>query len=157
MQRNNALENYYFPFAYFEDIFRFLPRQASLFTATVDGRVIAASIYLHHKHYFHYYFSASDGQFFSRCPNNLMVYEAIRWAQAQGFHYCSLGGGYHRNGEDSLFAFKASFSQERAPFHVYRRIHNPQWYEALAGAYASEKKISLQDALQSQYFPVYRQ
>lgn len=158
MKRAEARAFYFFSESFFRDLFLFLPSQSSLFAAYYQGQIIAASIFLHHGLYMHYYFSGSDERFLHVCPNNLMVHEALRWGKAQGYQRCNLGGGYHANGNDTLFSFKASFSASRADFYTYRRVYDQTRYDAVCQAYFDYHAVPEEKRLSSgSFFPIYRE
>lgn len=157
MDRAQAKAFYYFSEGFFQELFAFLPGQASLFGAYYQGEVIAASVFLHHGIYMHYYFSGSDERFLHLCPNNLMVYEALLWGKAQGYQTVNLGGGYHCNGDDSLFAFKASFSSQRRDFYVYQKIFSQEQYDYLCALYRRDKESRHEPVEEGNgFFPLYR-
>ncbi len=59
--------------------------------ALLKDRVIAASLFLHYKRCLHYKYSASDESYLEHSPNHLIVWDAIRWACAQGFSELDFG------------------------------------------------------------------
>jgi hypothetical protein len=156
MRRNEADEFYYFSLEFFENLFGRLKENISLFAASFEGRIISAGIFLHCGEYMHYYFSGSDETYLRLCPNNLLLYEAICWAKSEGFKVFNLGGGFHNGGDDSLFAFKSSFSSQRVEFYTYSRIHDQKIYDTLCKAHAKFNKIEFSSIEQDAYFPLYR-
>lgn len=156
MKRNQAAEFYYFSPEFFYDLFEQLKGNISLFHAVYKDTVVAASVFLHAGDYIHYYFSGSDSDFLELCPNNLLIFEALGWAKKEGYKIMSLGGGYHNSGQDSLFKFKASFSDRRIDFCTYKRIHDQAFYHELVKAYADFNKRETGTLENESFFPFYR-
>lgn len=156
MKRNQAAEFYYFSQDFFRDLFKQMGKSISLFIATRDGKAVAASIFLHAGDYIHYYFSGSDSDFLELCPNNLLIFTCMEWARKEGYRILSLGGGYHNNGQDSLFKFKSSFSGLRRDFCTYTRIHDKDAYDSLCQKFRSFYKLTQGSDASQGYFPEYR-
>ncbi|MGE5483103.1 MAG: lipid II:glycine glycyltransferase FemX [Bacteroidota bacterium] len=146
MERNEAMKYYYFPPSFFSDLVRRLIPPAYLLTAWLNDRVIASSLFMGHGPFLHYHFSGSDREYQGLGTNNLVLYEAAKLGQSIGARRFHLGGGYSAP-EDSLFRFKASFSNVRAQFYVGRKIHNQAVYDQLC---------NLRGPSKSGRFPAYR-
>lgn len=153
MRRQQASPSYFFPLSFFKDILELLGQHASLFVALHDEKVVTAAIFMHYGDYVHYHFSGSDADYLHLCANHLLVYEVAKWAQQQGAQFFHLGGGLQPN--DSLFMFKSGFSDKRAPFYTYRRIHDSACYEQLG-----KRKLEVEglsgSAVDDGFFPQYR-
>ena len=154
MARNEAGEAYLFSRDFLDDICQLLGNSVRLFSACYEGQTIAASLFLFGGKLAHYYLSGSNANFLHLSPNNLLLYEAILWAQGQGYKMFDLGGGIHPG--DSLFHFKASFSKKTADFYTYSRTHNEPVYRALCEARERYDGMSQDELMQSDYFPAYR-
>lgn len=155
MERNEAEGAYIFSRKFFDNLFHLLAKYSSLFCARYKDKIIAASLFLFKKDFFHYYLSGSDAGFLSLCPNNLLLYETISWAKEQGFKIFNLGGGFREN--DSLFSFKSSFSKTSLEFYTYSRIHNEEAYRILCVAKENSRTDKrLGEAGRVDYFPAYR-
>jgi CelD/BcsL family acetyltransferase involved in cellulose biosynthesis len=78
--------------------------------ASVEGRPIAAAVFLAHNGVLTYKYGASDPRFLDRRPNNLLFMHAIRWGCERGLHTFDLG----RTDLDheSLRAFKLMWGAE---------------------------------------------
>ncbi len=103
----------------------------------------AGIIILRYGDYAHYFLSGSikPGQ------TNSLVWNAIKWAKAQGCKIFNLGGGLKEG--DSLESFKRSFSHDSKPFYTYRRTHNLEVYNQICAS----KGI---DQTRTDYYPAYR-
>jgi hypothetical protein len=85
--------------------------------ASYQGRPIAASMFLHFRPRAIYKFGASDLSFQHLRPNNLVMWEAIRWYAGQGFD--SLDFGRTSMANEGLRRFKLGFgTTERAITYV---------------------------------------
>lgn len=150
MDRNHALERYYFPLDYFLAFFEQMTANARFVLAIYEDRVIAGTLYLHDEANVYSYLGGADHAFQQVRPTNAMVYDTILWGKSRGKVRLILGGGYQPN--DGIFRFKASFSPLRARFHTYKRIHIPQIYALLCNEWTRRNGTEAQDA----YFPAYR-
>lgn len=151
MERNQALDSYYFPLDFFEAFFRNMPTNARFVMAKYKGRVVAATLYLHDNDSVYSYLGGADHSAQQVRPTNALVYDTILWAKRQGKKRLVLGGGYQPN--DGIFRFKSSFSPLVAKFYVYRRIHMPVEYERLCKAWTEYYRSDLDP---DRYFPAYR-
>lgn len=151
MDRNNALSKYYFSREYFGAFFETLPNNACFMLARYQGKIIAGTLYLHDDSDVYSYLGGADQAYQHARPSNAVVFETIRWAQAQGKRRLILGGGYMP--DDGIFRFKASFSPLRAQFNVYRKIHSPSAYRELTQAW---ERNTGSDPAATRYFPIYR-
>jgi serine/alanine adding enzyme len=150
MDRQGALEAYYFPPGYFRSFLEHLRDNSRILLAEHEGRVIAATLYLHDDTDAYSYLGGADHAFQRLRPTNAIVYEMIRWARARGKQRLVLGGGYGPG--DGIMRFKASFSPLRAPFHVYKRVHLPDAYAALCEAWRDHYGVDGETG----FFPPYR-
>jgi len=78
-----------------------------VFTASHQGRVIAAAVFLHHRRHALYKFGASDYDAQDLRPNNLLMWEAILHYREQGF--ASLDFGRTSLANAGLRRFKLGF------------------------------------------------
>jgi hypothetical protein len=76
-----------------------------------------------------------------------------RWAKSRGNRVFHLGGGVGGS-EDSLFRFKAGFSQQRHPFHTWRMVADETVYRRLVKRWESRHGAEA-DGLDG-FFPAYR-
>jgi serine/alanine adding enzyme len=133
MERNEALDSYFLDLAYFAAIFEELPAGARFTLAEHDGRVVAATLYLHDSDDVYSYLGGADHDYQHLRPTNAVIHDTIAWARAAGKRRLVLGGGYRPG--DGIFRFKASFSPLRATLELARRVHLPDDYEALVAAW----------------------
>lgn len=157
MDRRNARKIYYFPREFYHLLFEKLGENVSLFLARHEGQIVSGSLFLSRGSYSHYFLSGTRQEAHSPGATNLLLYEAAIWAKKQGYTVFNLGGGYAVN--DSLFRFKASFSEATADFFKYSKVHDESKYQELCEAidkYDSKHKPHGMLPAQSDYFPYYR-
>lgn len=151
MERNQALDAYYFSLDLFVAFFEGMPANARFVLAKYKDQVVAATLYLHDNDSVYSYLGGADHSFQQIRPTNAVVYDTILWAKRVGKKRLVLGGGYQP--DDGIFRFKSSFSPLVARFHVYKRIHLPDEYGSLCKAWSEYYHSDLDlDA----YFPAYR-
>lgn len=146
MRRRDAADYYFFSESFFKALLEKVKPRPFLLTAWLDGRAIASALFLRFGQFLHYHFAGSDPNFHKFGPNNLIIYEAALQGIRLGARRLHLGGGY-RDAEDSLFRFKASFSDVRTHFYVGRQIHDQQTYDRLCAILGRNDEG---------YFPAYR-
>jgi serine/alanine adding enzyme len=150
MDRQGALDSYYLPPEYFVSFLDQLPGNSRILLAELDGRVIAATLYLHDDTDAYSYLGGADHEVQHARPTNAIVHEMIRWTREQGLQRLVLGGGYAPN--DGIMRFKASFSPLRADFRVYRHVHLRDEYAGLRDAWRRRHG----GAAEQRFFPPYR-
>jgi lipid II:glycine glycyltransferase (peptidoglycan interpeptide bridge formation enzyme) len=151
MQRNQALDKYYFPLDYFLAFFEQMPDRARFALAEQRGQIIAATLYLHDDQDVYSYLGGADQTFQQSRPTNAVVFDTIQWARRSGKRRLILGGGY--TPDDGIFRFKSNFSPLRGRFKVYRHIHLPDRFAELCTAWAKHYNCPIPAA---GYFPIYR-
>ncbi len=146
MQRRNAADYYFFSELFFKELLEKVKPRPFLLTACLGDRAIASALFLRFDQFLHYHFSGSDPDFQRFAPNDLIIYEAAVQGIRLGAKRLHLGGGY-KGTEDSLFRFKASFSDVRTPFYIGRQIHDQEAYDKLCIVLGRNDEG---------YFPAYR-
>jgi len=143
MRRVHADDFYFFERAYWERLGE-LP--LARFDAEIDGEVVASALCLATPPWLHYHLSGTTDAGRTTGSSTLVLLEAARWAQANGYERFHLGGGLGGK-EDSLHHFKARFDPEGlVPAAVGKAIHDEDAYRRLSGGEASYDG----------FFPAYR-
>ena len=144
MRRVNADDFYFFEPAYWERLGE-LPLVR--FDAGIDGEVVASALCLATPPWLHYHLSGTTDAGRTTGSSTLVLLEAPRWAQANGYERFHLGGGLGGN-EDSLHHFKARFDPEGlVPAAVGKAIHDEDAYRRLSGG----SEVAFEG-----FFPAYR-
>ena len=143
MRRLDADAFYFFEPAYWERLGK-LPLVR--FDAELGGEVVASALCLATPPFLHYHLSGTTDAGRSTGSSTLVLLEAARWAQANGYERFHLGGGLGGR-EDSLHHFKARFDPEGlVDAAVGKAIHDEDAYRRLSGGEGSYNG----------FFPAYR-
>ncbi len=157
MQRQGATERWMFPDTYFPACHKYLGDGGStLFFGWVGDELASACFLIHGFDTAYYHFGGSDERFHQMRASNLVMTEAIRWAQENGYKSFHFGGGVSSDDDDPLAQFKRGFGAQKYPLHTYGRIHSDIAYNLLR-----EYKLSYEEKIQQNignpdYFPIYR-
>ena len=144
MRRVNADDFYFFEPAYWERLGE-LPLVR--FDAEIAGEVVASALCLATPPWLHYHLSGTTDAGRTTGSSTLVLLEAARWAQANGYERFHLGGGLGGK-EDSLHHFKARFDPEGlVPAAVGKAIHDEDAYRRLSGG----SEVAFEG-----FFPAYR-
>jgi hypothetical protein len=150
MQRVGARERYLFPRDYFEAMLRCDDFQTVLIVCQTDHPVCAGMFTLcggiSQAH-----LSGTLTDCLSLSPRRLMVDTARSWAKAAGARVLHLGGGVGSQ-RDSLFDFKAGFSQDTNTFRTLQWVVDGQEYSDLL---SRSRQLGNRNQ-PGDYFPLYR-
>lgn len=149
MDKDNADDYYYFNREFYESVCHDFKDNARIFYATLDDKIIAASIMIYANGRMNYHLSGSLREYANLAPTNLLLYKAALWGMEQGYKTLYMGGGVG-SGEDSLFKFKKSFyrKDDLPRFHIGKRIFDEEKYAMLLELSGNDKDVS--------FFPQYR-
>lgn len=136
MQKVGAGEFYYFDERYFADMKG--SSHTALLSVMQEDEMIAGAVFMRYGRFFHYHLSGSRRDALKLSPNNIMLWEAIKYGKALGCEIFHFGGGLTDSMEDNLFRFKSKFSREYADFYIGKRIHNRQIYDGLIQKWEEE-------------------
>lgn len=111
----------------------------------LQDETIASAIFMSYNNYFHYHLAGSKREYLKFAPNNLLLWEAIKYANEKGLKMLHLGGGLTDSTEDNLFKFKSSFSKMYLNFYIGKRVHNKEIYNFLINEWEEKnnKKASI--------------
>ncbi|MDF2877904.1 MAG: hypothetical protein K0S30_1000 [Clostridia bacterium] len=143
MDKVDASDFYYFDDRYYEDIKE--NNYCVLLNVIREDKAIAAAIFMGYGEYFHYHLAGSLKEELKYSPNNLLLWEAIKYALNKGYKKMHFGGGLTDSLEDNLFKFKSSFSKEHADFYIGKRIHQKEVYQYLINEWErkNNRKVNL--------------
>ncbi|EOR93845.1 hypothetical protein ADIARSV_2982 [Arcticibacter svalbardensis MN12-7] len=147
MDRLSASKDYYFDEDYFFKILQTKEFNSKLVlvyhgTEMICGAVIICSMNVIRNH-----LSATNKDYLKESPSKLLTDEISVVGRQMGMKYFHLGGGVGGK-EDSLFAFKASFSNLYLDDHLWCLIADQEAYQFLV----NKGKIEVDNG----YFPLYR-
>lgn len=108
------------PSAFFKNAFEYIISKGNgnVVSALYSGKVIASSIFLHFGAHSIYKYGASDMDFQNLRPNNLMMWEAIKWYRNRGYETLNLGRTEIEN--QGLVQFKRSWGATESTLNYYR-------------------------------------
>jgi hypothetical protein len=107
-------------FAFFRNIHEHLLSKGNGFVvlARIGGIPIAGSVFLHMRNKAIYKYGASDMRFQNLRPNNMVMWEAIKWCSENGF--TSLNFGRTSTGNEGLRRYKLGYGTEEQTLRYYR-------------------------------------
>ncbi len=154
MRRVGAKGFYLFSDEYFDDLKRALKEKLDLWVVvSADGEFAAGAVFTVTNGIIEYHLGGTAEPFLGVAPSKLMFSDVRTWGKEGGHRILHLGGGL--GGEtDSLFKFKAGFSQDHSSFHTFRMVLDQEKYGRLEKKW---RELSGQPSSDQEAFPVYRQ
>lgn len=117
------------------------------------GAVVAGGVFVEMGGLVHYHLSATANDCLRFGPNKLLIPAMRAWSQGRMNRVLHLGGGVG-GAYDSLFHFKAGFSDAQADFYSYRLIVDQSKYESLSRMVATP--AGEEQSISTNFFPAYR-
>jgi hypothetical protein len=154
MDRVEAKNNFYFNQEYFTGLSN-LNNKIHLCIIELENQIACAAIFTECCEIVQYHLGGTNNDFLKLAPNKLMIDSMRLWAKRRGNKVLHLGGGVG-SAKDSLYHFKAGFSQQRHTFLVMRLIIDAEKYFNLVQLRAKELKKAPEVFYQSNFFPAYR-
>jgi hypothetical protein len=149
MERCAADKFYFFSDRYLQELRETLGERVHLCTVLSQcGEVAAAGLFTSVTGIVQAHLAGTANKYLPHAPSKLMFEHACRWAKDTGHRILHLGGGVG-GCEDSLFQFKAGFSNLRNDFYTYRMILDDEKYRVLEQH--NRNTHSMPD-----FFPIYR-
>jgi hypothetical protein len=153
MTRLNATGFYMFSDEYFLNLRRALDSHLHLITAhNPQGVVVAAGLFISTNGIVQYHLGATHEDYLRAAPSKLVFEYAIRSAKAEGSRVLHLGGGLGAK-NDSLFHFKAGFSNSVHRFYTFHMILDGRKYAMLNTRWQEQGGKPDEDSC---FFPSYR-
>lgn len=152
MDRVRAKQYYYFDQNYFKKLIQVKGAEVWIFAVHLHGEIGAAGIFTLCNGIVQYHLGGTKARFFKEAPMKLVFDEVRLWANNRGAAVFHLGGGVGGR-EDSLFAFKAGFSDKRHRFLLWKWIINQEAYDKLCEQKGLERE---RNTTETSFFPAYR-
>jgi hypothetical protein len=150
MDRVGAASTYYFDRSYFEALRSAVGKERlHLFVVKDDERTLAGALFAETDGVVQYHLGGTHTADLKWQPHKLLYWTVALWAKGRQNRMLHLGGGLGGR-EDSLFHFKAGFSDARLPFYTWRKILNAELVDSMLAS------LGLQHE-DSDFFPAYRQ
>ncbi len=146
MRKVRARDFYFFEKKYYDEIIN--NSNFVLLRVRKNAETLAAAIFMKYGDYFHYHLSGSRKEYLNFAPNNILLWEAIKYAKREGCKEMHLGGGLTDSPEDSLFRFKKKFSSNCKHFYIGKRVHDQKIYEKLIKRWENEHGVKAKMLLQ---------
>jgi hypothetical protein len=112
------------PFSLFKSLHRHVISQdlGFIILAEWEGKVIAGVLFLTYQDTIYYKFNASDENHLQKRPNHLAIWEALRYACADGYKHCDFGRCSPE--EEGLRIFKSRWGAEEvsSPYYYYPKV-----------------------------------
>jgi hypothetical protein len=141
MIRDRASSRYFFPDAYFEELFS-SPGAWLAMARAPDGQVASAALGVSSDGVLHYYLGGTADAYLARSPAKNVFAALVELCTQLGVPL-NLGGGIQPG--DSLEEFKRGFANAIFRLHTHEILCNPEVYAELSGGRPGEG-----------YFPAYR-
>jgi hypothetical protein len=155
MRRVAAAGSYLFDEAYFSLLTQELSGVSELFVVLAAGQVAAATLCTFCNGIVQDHLGGTRGEFLRYSPDRLVVDAERLWAKDAGAEVLHLGGGVGAQ-QDSVFRYKAGFSDRRHTFCTWRWIVQPGAYSKLCADRAAENKAGESRPAATDFFPEYR-
>jgi len=106
---------------YFTNILNGLTtKQVLVIEASVEDKIIGFRLVLLHKNYMYDFYAGSDKTYYSYYPNDLLVWETLKFGVNNGFKIFNFGGAGHPDKKYGVRDFKKSFGGELVNTGVFR-------------------------------------
>ena len=156
MHRVRAQHGYFFEEDYFFGLAEQLGETLQLFLVRAPNEeIVGGGLFTLCDGIVQYHLGGTRTAALKASPTALLFDQVRIWAQQQGAQLLHLGGGVGGVG-DSLFQYKAGFSQRRHTFATWRWIIAPEVYARLTEARERWAGQANLDLAASDYFPAYR-
>ncbi|CAM4381767.1 GNAT family N-acetyltransferase [Zobellia nedashkovskayae] len=157
MRRVNADESYFFNDRYFYQFMLSSFFKTELLLCVIDetNEVIAGAMFIKMDDIVQYHLSGYKEEYLNLNAIKLIIDTMRINATEEGYKYFNLGGGKGVK-NDSLFAFKSTFSKNHKPAKFWKYIVNPKVYKDLTEKQKEFLSDSTNDG-ESNFFPAYRQ
>ncbi len=126
-----------------------------LFVARIGSTVVAAGLYSLCRGITQAHLGAFREEYAAISPVRLLDDTARRWAAASGARVFHLGGGVGGR-QDSLFQYKASFSDRRHEFATWQWVVDENTYGRLCREREGRAGSQGWQEVDTDYFPAYR-
>ncbi|BAZ54057.1 hypothetical protein NIES4103_67420 [Nostoc sp. NIES-4103] len=156
MERVDAAVGFYsFDFAYYYEMYKALGEKLHLCVVEYENEVACVGLYTEVCGIVQSTLGGTKNKFVSLSPSSLETDFARYWAKERGNEFLHLGGGVGAS-KDSVYAFKAGFSQLKHNFMTLRLILDEEKYHYLVELRAKSLNIQPEKLMESKFFPAYR-
>jgi len=150
MRRVNALPEYFFDKEYFNALLHSDRFNTRIFLAYIKEKPVAGGLFTFTNDVIQVHLLSTRNKYLYYSPAKLLVDEVSLIGRAENMRYMHLGGGYGGK-YDSLFGWKAGFSDMHFDFYTWRYINSNDVYNDLVA-----DAVHGQEVADCDYFPLYR-
>jgi len=155
MKRVHAQEDYFFDEAYFRNILNARDFEMHIFVCLLDDELVCGGLFSLCNGIVQAWLTATGEEYLKVAPMKLLFDEVRIWANQVGAICFHLGGGLGAE-QDSLFRFKAGFSNTLHKFSVWQIISMRNEYQEISRIKTSWDKEQNREPVKGHYFPIYR-
>lgn len=149
MDRNNAMDYYYFDEGYFNSCVELFQDNLLLVEAVYEEKVIAMGFYFVYKNYIHIHLSGTLSDYLYLSPAYVLRYGVTQWGKENGYKMIHHGGGRTNSPDDGLLKFKKQFGKNTEfQFFIGKKIWNKEIYKQLCQMRNVDGNV--------EFFPAYR-
>jgi len=149
MARVQAESYYYFDESYFFNMLNSADFESSVLLLYLGDEITCGAFVTFSNNIMQFHLAATNNKYLQEGPMKLLIDEATIVGRENNMQYLHLGGGVGGK-EDSLFEFKAGFSDKILSFKTWRFVSDQEAYDKLVQARWANQTIS------SDFFPLYR-
>ena len=155
MQKNEALDYYFFPREYYVQLKEALGDAVKLYFAKFEGEIVTAAMFFLKGNIIHYHLSGTPLRHLKHSGLKVILDHVRIWGTENGYSWLNLGGGVNCR-EDSLLEFKCGFSKNLVDFQLAKLVTDPGLYSELNQMRADHEVQNGLKTVSSGYFPQYR-
>ncbi|WP_316843051.1 GNAT family N-acetyltransferase [Pedobacter gandavensis] len=149
MKRIGASDSYLFPGSYFRDLYHSDELSSKLLLVYLHDKAVSGVYMVCTNEIIQAHLLGTLTAYLPDSPARLLTDEITVIGRKMGARYFHLGGGFNFK-RDSLFEWKACFSDLILDFSSWRFIANPAVYDALV------EKLEIRETADIDFFPLYR-
>ncbi|MBC7915778.1 MAG: GNAT family N-acetyltransferase [Pyrinomonadaceae bacterium] len=149
MARVKAETYYHFDESYFFTMLNSADFGSSVLLLYFGNEIASGAFVTFSNDIMQFHLAATNNKYLKEGPMKLLIDEASKVGRKNNMKFLHLGGGVGGN-EDSLFEFKAGFSDTVLSFKTWRYISDQKAYDELVGAIGNLSQNK------SDFFPLYR-
>lgn len=155
MERVNATKGYFFPGSYFQRLVATDEAEVKLIVCEIGNELACAGIFTKCGDIVQYHLGGTSESSLKFSPMKIVLDAARHWGYEHGAKILHLGGGVGTR-DDSLFQFKAGFSNRLHTFNTWRWVLLQSVYDQLAAAFKADQSTKAQPEQPADFFPLYR-
>lgn len=143
MERNKALEFYYFEKEYFSKLISYFRERLIVIYIYYEDKIIAAGLYFVSHNTVHIHLSGTLNEYMFLNPPYILRYAVVKWSLDHGIKYIHHGGGRTSAQDDSLYKFKKQFGQNTDfDFYIGEKIWNASMYEEVCRQKLAKERVN---------------